>query len=64
MRRKEKKALAKGVLEEVVKGYCFEEEERVVPRNELLGIPDVADTGIMTLREMEVFMPSPGNREF
>ncbi len=53
--RKEKKALAKRVLEEVERGYSFNEESKV-PMNELLSMPDLQSAEIMTLREMEQFI--------
>ena len=53
--KKKKKALAKQVLEEVVKNYSFEKQV-TVPLNELTGTPVIQEADIMTLAEMEQFI--------
>lgn len=55
LKKKEKKTVAKQVLEEVVRTYSFEEDNKV-SMNELLGTPDIKIAGIMTLSEMERFI--------
>ncbi len=59
--KKEKRAIAKMVLDEVVKDYDFSQEVKT-PLPELLGIDEQLPTaGIMDLEEMERFIESHEN---
>ena len=59
--RKEKKAIAKMVLDEVIKGYDFSQEINT-PLSELLGIENqLPMAGIMDLAEMERFIEAHQN---
>ncbi|MHC4184006.1 MAG: transposase [Planctomycetota bacterium] len=53
--RKQKKALAKQVLEEVVNMYSSD-KDITTPLNELLGIPAIQEAEIMSLADMEHFV--------
>ena len=59
--RKEKKALAKQVLEEITKTYSSDAKISV-PINELTGTPSIQDARIMTLSEMEHFIAEHNRR--
>lgn len=53
--RKQKKVLAKQVLEAIVKEYTFGKEV-TVPLNDLIGTPEIREAGIMTIADMEHFI--------
>ena len=55
LKKKEKKKLAREVLEEVVRAYSYKEEINV-SRHELLGTSEISSAGIMTVDEMEEFI--------
>lgn len=61
LKKKEKKAISKQVLDEVVKDYNFNKEVKT-PKHELLGIGNQMLTpSIMTLDEMDKFLDSHNN---
>ncbi len=59
--KREKKELAKQVLEEVVRTYSFDEDIKA-PMNELLGTPDIQSADIMSLSDMECFIDNHNKR--
>lgn len=59
--RREKKELAKRVLEEVVRTYSFDEDIKA-PMNELLGTPDIQSADIMSLSDMACFVDNHNKR--
>ncbi len=61
--RKQKKALAKQVLDFVMKEYSFGEEV-TAPLNELIGIPAIREAEIMTVAEMERFIADQNRHLF
>lgn len=59
--KREKKELAKRVLEEVVRAYSFDEDIKA-PMNELLGTPDIQRADIMRLSDMACFLDNHNKR--
>ena len=59
--KREKKELAKRVLEEVVRTYSFDKDIKA-PVHELLGTPDIQRADIMRLSDMACFIDNQNKR--